>query len=179
VPAEFDHPEEATTLLAAALMLATGIRVSELVNIRVTDLDLYGGCIRVLGKGSRERSVYLPGHWLTDLCSAYLATRQRFGVTHDRLLFNRLGAPMTPSAMRNRLARAAQHAGLQQHVTPHMLRHSAATQLIEAGIDIRYVQRLLGHASITTTELYTRATDQALRSMINKANVLENLRCDN
>ncbi len=74
--------------------------------------------------------------------------------------------------MRRRLAHAAQAAGLGARVTPHMLRHTAATQLIEAGVDIRYIQRLLGHASLTTTEIYTHISDRALRQVLSDADVL-------
>jgi integrase/recombinase XerD len=74
--------------------------------------------------------------------------------------------------MRSRLAKAARAAGLDKHVTPHMLRHTAATQLIEAGVDIRYIQRLLGHASLSTTEIYTHVSDRALRRVVSDADVL-------
>jgi integrase/recombinase XerD len=164
--------DEATTLLAVSIMIATGVRVSELVSIRSSDIDIQGASVRVMGKGQRERSVYLPGEWLMELCAAYVSTRDQLGIEHGRLLSNRAGAPLTPATMRSRLAKAGRHAGLAHHITPHMLRHSAATQLLEAGVDIRYVQRLLGHASITTTEIYTHVTDHALRTVITNANVL-------
>jgi integrase/recombinase XerD len=74
--------------------------------------------------------------------------------------------------MRSRLVKAARAAGLSARVTPHMLRHTAATQLIEAGVDIRYIQRLLGHASLSTTEIYTHVSDRALSRVVSKADVL-------
>ncbi len=169
------RPSELTTLLSTSLMVATGVRVSELTSIRLTDIDVPAGQIRILGKGRRERTVYLPGVWLAALCGLYLQTREQIGVDHDRLLFNHVKDPLTPSAVRLRLAKACECAKLSRKVTPHMLRHSAATQLLESGLDIRYVQRLLGHASITTTEIYTHVTDRALRQMIADANVLEAL----
>jgi len=169
----FERPHEVTTLIAVALMLATGLRVGELVSIRCFDLDPIDCTIRVSGKGSRERIVFLPDHWTLRLLTAYFAMRVHLGIQHDHLLFNRRGDPMSASAMRTRLVNAAKAAGLQRRVTPHMLRHSAATQLIESGVDIRYVQRLLGHASLSTTEIYTHVTDQALRRVIDEANVLD------
>ena len=167
------RPHQVTTLLAAVLMLATGVRVSELVGIRCIDLDAVGSSICVSGKGSRDRTVFLPDHWTVDLLNAYLNTRADLRVQHPYLLFNRLGGPMTTAAMRSRLATAATEAGLQRRVTPHMLRHSAATQLIESGVDIRYVQRLLGHASLSTTEIYTHVADPALRRVVVEANVID------
>jgi integrase/recombinase XerD len=92
------------------------------------------------------------------------------------LLVNRFGAPMKPQSVRSKLRRFAAEAGLERRVTPHMLRHTAATLLIETGVDIRFVQRLLGHASIATTEIYTHVTDEALRVTLERANVLESLR---
>jgi site-specific recombinase XerD len=170
--APLKRPNDATTLVAVVVMFTTGLRVGETVGIRCADLNLEEGSIRVNGKGSRERAVYVPDRWMTELLSVYLATREALGVTHPKLLFNRVGRPMTPAAMRARIATAAQGAGIGRRVTPHMLRHSAATQLIESGVDIRYVQRLLGHASLSTTEIYTHVSDFALRRVIAQANVL-------
>jgi site-specific recombinase XerD len=170
------HPlprlDDATTLVAVAVIIATGLRVSELTSVRCDDVDLAEARIRVIGKGRRERSVYLPSDWLVGLCRTYIGTRFELGIDHPFLLFNRALRPVTAPAMRGRLAKAGREAGLQRHVTPHMLRHSAATQLLEAGVDIRYVQRLLGHASITTTEIYTHVSDKALRKVVANANVL-------
>ncbi len=166
------RPHESTTLLAVAMMIATGVRVNESVNIRCQDINLPGRTLRLLGKGRRERQVFLPNDWIAGLTSAYIEARSSLGVEHSRLLFNLHYAPLTPPAMRSRLAKAARAAGLETHVTPHMLRHTAATQLIEAGVDIRYIQRLLGHASLTTTEIYTHVSDRALRRVVSDANVL-------
>ena len=88
---------------------------------------------------------------------------------------NRYGAEMQPQSVRSKLRRLAKEAGLDRRVTPHMLRHTAATLLIESGVDIRFVQRLLGHSSIATTEIYTHVSDEALRATIERANVLGRL----
>jgi site-specific recombinase XerD len=165
-------PHESTTLLAVSLMVATGVRVHEAVGIKCRDIDLPSRSLRLLGKGRRERQVFLTNDWITCLTSAYLDARSALGLQHPNLLFNLHYAPLTPSAMRSRLAKAARAAGLEAHVTPHMLRHSAATQLIEAGVDIRYIQRLLGHASLSTTEIYTHVSDQALHRVVSDADVL-------
>lgn len=168
-------PHESTTLLAVALMIATGVRVNESVSIRCRDINLPGRTLRLVGKGRRERQVFLPNDWIASLTSAYIEARSSFGVEHSRLLFNLHYEPLTPPAMRSRLAKAARAAGLETHVTPHMLRHTAATQLIEAGVDIRYIQRLLGHASLSTTEIYTHVSDRALRRVVSDADILGRL----
>jgi site-specific recombinase XerD len=166
------RPYEATTLLAVSLMLATGLRVSEVAGLRCIDLDRADSTIRVRGKGSRERTVFLPDAWSQHLVNAYFETRSHLRITHQHLLFSKAGGPVTPAAIRTRLTRASRDAQLLRRVTPHMLRHSAATHLIESGVDIRYVQRLLGHASLSTTEIYTHVSDVALRHMVTQANVL-------
>jgi integrase/recombinase XerD len=168
----FGRPHESTTLLAVALMVATGVRVNEVVSIKCPDIDLTGHSLRILGKGRRERQVFLTNDWIKELTRAYLNTRATLGVQHAHLLFNRRMDPLTAAAMRSRLAKAAVAAGVGERVTPHMLRHTAATQLIEAGVDIRYIQRLLGHASLSTTEIYTHVSDGALRRVVSEADVL-------
>jgi site-specific recombinase XerD len=172
-------PNHCTTLLGVALMVETGIRVNEVVNITSDDIDLDNHGVRIVGKGRRERQVFLTNAWLTALTSAYMQARGELRPTHERLLLNSLGEPLTTQAMRSRLSKAACAAGLRAHVTPHMLRHTAATQLIEAGVDIRFIQRLLGHANLTTTELYTHVSDGTLRRVITSAAVLERYCSDN
>lgn len=172
-PSEVLHrPDASTTLLAVALMVATGVRVNEVVSIKVEDIDLPGRSLRIVGKGRRERQVFLTNDWIKGLTHAYLTTRAALGVEHHQLLVNHHRAPLTAPAMRSRLVKAAHDAGLGARVTPHMLRHTAATQLIEAGVDIRYIQRLLGHASLTTTEIYTHVSDRALKRVVSDADVL-------
>jgi integrase/recombinase XerD len=164
-----------TTLLAVALMISTGVRVGEVVTIRAAGVQLHDRSIRIVGKGSRERTVYFVGQWLEEMLATYLDDRTRYAVNHPYLLHLRSGGALTTDAVRRRLAVATQRAGISHHVTPHSLRHSAATLLIESGVDIRYVQRLLGHASISTTELYTHVADIALANAVAGAQVLNRL----
>jgi site-specific recombinase XerD len=166
------QPDESTTLLAVALILATGARVNEIVSIKCDDLDLPNRSLRIVGKGRRERQVFLTNDWITDLTRAYLNTRIVLDFGHVHLLFDSNRRALTAPALRTRLVKAAQNAGLSTRVTPHMLRHTAATQLIEAGVDIRYIQRLLGHSSLATTEIYTHVSDRALNRVISEADVL-------
>lgn len=167
-----ERPHESTTLLAVSLMVATGVRVHEVVGIRRRDIDLPSRTVRLIGKGRRERQVFLTNDWITTLAGAYIQARALLSPRHPHLLFNLNLNPLTSSAMRSRLAKAARAAGLDAHVTPHMLRHTAATQLIEAGVDIRYIQRLLGHASLSTTEIYTHVSDRSLKRVVSDADVL-------
>lgn len=167
------QPHSCTTLLGVALMVATGMRVNEVTGVNCDDIDLHSRSIKVLGKGRRERRVFLTNSWLTELTGIYMQVRDELSLAHTRFLFNLVYNPLTAQAMRSRLSKTACAAGLRGHVTPHMLRHTAATQLIEAGVDIRYIQRLLGHVSLATTELYTHVSDTSLRRVVTDANVLE------
>lgn len=169
---ELGRPAAATDLVTFTLLVATGLRIGELVGARTHDLDLDSGSLRVLGKGRRERQVFLPDDWLCGLVAAYLRLRTELEVEHDVILVNRQGAPLSATAARARLVRAGERAGIARRLTPHMLRHSAATQLLESGVDIRFVQRLLGHASLSTTEIYTHVSNAALRRAVTDANVL-------
>jgi integrase/recombinase XerD len=169
------RPHQSTTLLGVALMVATGMRVHEVVSIKCHDIDLPGRTVRIVGKGRHERQVFLPNEWITRLTGAYLDTRAELGLVHPNLLFNSHCDALTAPAMRARLIKAARDAGLGTRVTPHMLRHTAATQLIESGVDIRYIQRLLGHASLSTTEIYTHVSDGTLRRVVSDADVVGKL----
>jgi integrase/recombinase XerD len=153
-------------------MVATGVRVGELVTIGIRDIDVEGGTIRVLGKGQRERIVYVTDSWQRRLIGSYLHTRADSSPRHDVALVNSHGERLSTATVRARLAKASADARLGRHLTPHMLRHTAATQLIESGVDIRFVQRLLGHASLSTTEIYTHVSDSALRSAVEDARVV-------
>ena len=167
-----DRPQQATTLFAVALMVTTGMRVSETAGVEVANVNLADRTIRLLGKGSRERQVFLADPWITQLATAYICARGKLNVQHQRLLFNSRLAPLSAEALRARVAKACEQANLARKITPHMLRHTAATQLLNAGVDIRFIQRLLGHSSLGTTEIYTHVSDDSLKSAVTSARVL-------
>ncbi len=168
------RPVEATTLLAVALMVATGMRVGEVAGLRVQDVDVQSRTVLVLGKGLRERYVYLSNDWIVWLLRLHAFHRivGDMDPGDEALLLNRHRRPLSTSALRCRIAKAGRAADLSAPLTPHMLRHTAATQLIEEGVDIRFVQRLLGHASLVTTEVYTHVADRSLRHAVTQADVL-------
>lgn len=164
-----------TTRLATLLLFATGMRVGELVAVRLGDIDLDRDTIRIVGKGNRQRQVVIPSDTMKDAIRDYIRTRHETGQGRDHLLRGPDGRKLTTAAIRVRLRRLAETAGLPRTVTPHMLRHTAATQLLEAGVDIRFVQRLLGHRSILTTQIYTHVSDLALRSAVRSADLFGRL----
>jgi site-specific recombinase XerD len=160
---------------AMCLMVATGLRVGELCRLRLEDVSPDCTVIHVHGKGSRERVAYVTDLSLRTVLAATVRSRRLKDGNDAPLLLNRLGAPMRTQSIRSKLRSIAIHRGIKRRITPHMLRHTAATLLIETGVDIRFVQRLLGHSSIATTEIYTHVTDEALRSTLERADVLASL----
>jgi integrase/recombinase XerD len=163
--------EKPSLEIAVRLMVSTGIRVGELCRLRIEDVAPDGSSLRVHGKGARDRIAYISDVSLR-LGLARLAKRNAVPARGGALFLNRYGSPMRPQSIRSKLRRHAADIGLVRRVTPHMLRHSAATLLIEQGVDIRFVQRLLGHSSIATTEIYTHVSDEALRTTLERADIL-------
>ncbi|MEG3617217.1 tyrosine-type recombinase/integrase [Magnetovibrio sp. PR-2] len=159
-----------TLRLGMELMFTTGVRVGELCAIRLHDIDFSEGSISIRGKGNRERRVYFVDDDMRRFVERYLKTREKLGTQSEYLLINGWGSPVTPDFIRRQLKKLAARAGIERPITPHMLRHSAATELLENGVDIRYVQKLLGHSSISTTEIYTHVSDASLRTAIKSAN---------
>lgn len=157
-------------------LFSTGLRVGELTGIEQMDVDLSGHSILVRGKGNRERRVFLPSGEAVASLKRYMKKRQRYAVSSNQLLITPDGENITTQYVRRHLARFAKDAGIDRRVTPHMLRHTAATQLIEAGVDIRFVQKLLGHASIATTQIYTQVSDISLKETLERANTLKRVR---
>jgi site-specific recombinase XerD len=158
--------------IAVRLMVSTGMRIGELCKLRIEDIAPDGSSLRVHGKGSRDRVAYISDVHLRRELVRLVAARRASRNRDEALFVNRHGSPMRPQSIRSKLRRYATDIGLVRRITPHMLRHTAATLLIEQGVDIRFVQRLLGHSSIATTEIYTHVSDEALRMTLERADVL-------
>ena len=161
-----------TTGLAMRVLLSTGMRIGELTGLCVRDVHGVGGRVRVRGKGDRERTVYITNEKLLADLNSYTTARLAVADSSAPLFVNVNGTRLTEAAFRKRLRQTSKDLDLTKHITPHQFRHSAATMLIEEGVDIRLVQRLLGHASITTTEIYTKVSDTSLKLAIERADTL-------
>ena len=175
------HPSEVDDLLAAPdratpdglrdaamleLLYATGLRVSELIRVKVEDLVLDAGFLRTFGKGSKERIVPF-GDSAGKAITTYIETaRPHFNRRNDVHLFltNR-GRPMTRQTFWMKIVKYARQAGIRAHISPHVLRHSFATHLLENGADLRSVQLMLGHSDISTTQIYTHVSRARLQKM--------------
>jgi site-specific recombinase XerD len=154
-----------TAYVATELLFATGMRVSELASLLDAAVDVDEGTITIIGKGNRERRVFVPDE-LKSLLRDYRIVRDRCPSTAETFLINSRGDAASPQMIRRLVRLHGERSAVRDRVTPHMFRHSVATYLLEEGVDIRYVQRLLGHRSISTTEIYTHVADAALKVRI-------------
>ncbi len=149
------------------LLYSTGIRVSELTGLEIDDLDLAVGLCRVRGKGGRERLVPI-GSVAVQALYGYLMSERRRLVPHGdtkALFLSRSGKRLSARSVRRLLARYRARTGLPDDVSPHTLRHSFATHLLDRGADLRSVQELLGHESLSTTQIYTHVSGERLREV--------------
>jgi integrase/recombinase XerD len=141
-------------------LFATGARVSEVCHLSTEDIDLRLGRIRILGKGARERLIQVCDEEAMAILKEYRALWAADLGEGDHFFRNRAGGRLTDQSVRASLRRYAAGAGLTLHVTPHMFRHSLATLLLEEGVDLRYIQHLLGHSSVATTQIYAQVRDR-------------------
>lgn len=154
---EFDYRNKAML----ELMYGCGLRVSELISLETNDVDLTNNLIRILGKGSKERDVPI-GEYAIYYLKEYLKVRNKLlkDVNTNKLFLNNHGKGMTRQGFFKILKKILKEKNLNTNVSPHTLRHSFATHLINRGADLRSIQELLGHSDISTTKIYTRITDE-------------------
>lgn len=152
------------------VLYSTGIRVSELVGINLTDVDYTSGIVHVLGKGNKERFVPI-GSYAIAAIEKYLDRRHELLKKNqsEALFLNGKGSRLTSRGVRLIMNKYTRKIVLSKHVSPHTLRHTFATHLLDAGADLRFVQELLGHASLATTQIYTHLTKEHLKSVYDKA----------
>jgi len=183
---KFLNPEEVTHLLEAPAkktweekrdkailetLYSSGLRVSELVGLNRHDVDFFGGLVRVRGKGKKERIVPV-GQVALSAVQDYLkikAPREKDSGSQKPLYVNRSGGRLTDRSVRRMVLKYARRISLQKEVSPHTLRHSFATHLLDRGADLRSVQELLGHENLSTTQIYTHITTKRLREVYESA----------
>lgn len=143
------------------LLFATGIRISELCSIRIEDIDLTNASLKINGKGKKERLLHIGN---SACISALFNYSQEF---INEILKSGLFFPISDQVVRRTIRKYCRIAGIEMHITPHMFRHTFATSLLEADVDIRYIQDFLGHSSISITEIYTHTTLKKQREILN------------
>jgi len=180
VVALLEAPDERTTLgfrdrTLLELIYASGLRVSELVNLKLSSLQLEERLVKVLGKGSKERLVPV-GTVAAGLIKEYLekvrpvlAAKNKESRVYEELFLNKWGAPLSDRGVRYIFRKYIQQVSHKDGISPHSLRHSFATHLLEGGADLRVVQEMLGHVSISTTQVYTHITRERLSEVYHSA----------
>lgn len=152
---EYGEKTSLRNVIILELLFATGMRISELCSLRLYNIDLSNYIIKIYGKGSKERLIQLCNKDVQKLLRKYC---NKFNDDNSYLFINRLGNRLSEQSVRNMITKYAEQCGITQHITPHMFRHSFATLLLEEDVDIRYIQQMLGHSSITTTQIYTHTS---------------------
>lgn len=147
------------------LLYSSGLRISELLNLKMNDIDFKTRTMRIRGKGDKDRIVLFDEDAL-DLLNEYNSMR---GSSNDFLIYNKNGNKLSSRYVEIMIKKYAERAGIKKKVTPHVLRHSFATHLLKHGVDIRIIQQLLGHASLSTTQIYTSVDMETVKDIYDKA----------
>lgn len=158
------------------LLFATGIRISELCSLRPMDVNFYEKTILIYGKGSKERRIQLGNE---DVISILMEYKENFKTeieTCQHFFVNQSSRPLSDQAVRRMINKYTSLAAIELHITPHMFRHTFATSLLEADVDIRYIQEMLGHSSINITEIYTHVAMAKQRDILTTKHPRKNLK---
>lgn len=167
-----DDPIARRDIAMLELLYGSGLRAAELVGLELLQLDLVGRSVRVIGKGNKERTVPF-GEKAEAALAAWLEVRSRLAAKDEGAVFvSKRGGQLSDRGLRRRLHRRALEVALGRRVTPHMMRHSFATHLLDGGADLRAIQELLGHASLSTTQRYTAVSVAHLRAVYDASHPL-------
>ena len=148
------------------LLFATGMRISELCSLKINDINLQDKNILIYGKGGKERKIQIGNNDVVSILEKYKAA---FGVKMQNcgcFFVNQNGSPLSDQSIRRMINKYTSLASIEMHITPHMFRHTFATSLLEADVDIRYIQEMLGHSSINITEIYTHVALSKQRDIL-------------
>lgn len=152
------------------LLFSTGLRVSELCSINKNDIDLGQGFVRIFGKGSKERILQITNPNVINALTTYRNLFHEQMKSTEFFFCNRLQHRLSEQSVRFMIKQYAELSGISEHITPHMFRHTFATLLLEEDVDIRYIQHILGHSSIMTTQIYTHVTSCKQRDILTAKN---------
>ena len=148
------------------LLFATGIRISELCSLKMNDINLYDRTILIYGKGAKERKLQIGNDDVIKILEKYRNTYLNEIKRTNHFFVNQNGRPLSDQSVRRAINKYTSLAAIELHITPHMFRHTFATSLLEADVDIRYIQEMLGHSSINITEIYTHVAMSKQRDIL-------------
>lgn len=148
------------------LLFATGMRISELCSLKPEDVNLHDKNILIYGKGAKERQMQIGNQDVLNILTEYCCEYQQEIQLCHHFFVNQSGRPLSDQAVRRMINKYTALSGIELHITPHMFRHTFATSLLEADVDIRYIQKMLGHSSINITEIYTHVTMTKQRDIL-------------
>ena len=149
------------------ILFSTGIRVSELCNIKLNDINLQSGIIKIKGKGDKERIIQICDNEVRKVLKEYFELFSEQIKKTRYFLINRLNKKISEQSIRLMIKKYQKISGIGKNITPHMFRHSFATLLLEEGVDVRYIQHMLGHSSISTTQIYTKVNMKQQKKILN------------
>ncbi|WP_321469595.1 tyrosine-type recombinase/integrase [Halarcobacter sp.] len=157
------------------VLFTTGMRVSEICSIKQKNINLQTGIIKIKGKGDKERIIQICDNEVKKILREYINLFSNQMEKIDYFLVNRLANKISEQSVRLMIKKYQKQSGLDKHITPHMFRHSFATLLLEEGVDIRYIQHMLGHSSISTTQIYTQVNMRQQKKILNSKHPRRNL----
>lgn len=163
----YSNNETIRDIVVIELLFATGARVSELADLKIDNIELSAGSLTIKGKGDKERIIQICNKETIRILKCYQSIfHEKMHASGGYFLINRVGTRLSDQSIRNIVKRLTKRAGIQRHITPHVFRHSFATLLLEKDVDIKYIQALLGHSSIMTTQLYTHVNREKQRQIL-------------
>lgn len=148
------------------LLFSTGLRISELCSAKIENINLHEKYIRILGKGAKERIIYISNDAVIKILKEYRKVSSCIDTKNNYFFINRLNNRLSEQSVRFMIKKYANLAGIEKNITPHMFRHTLATLLLEEDVDIRYIQEILGHSSIKTTQIYTHVSRSKQKSIL-------------
>ncbi len=163
----FMHTRDAAVL---DLLITTGVRISEISSLKLSDIITYDHMILIHGKGRKQRLLYVSSQVTWDRLKSWLKYRNSLSIDHDYVFINRYFQPLSIYAIEDIFKKYRQSCHINESATPHYLRHTFATNLLANGADLRAVQEILGHSSISTTQIYTEVTNKRKKSVLKRYN---------
>ena len=165
-PTEYRKKTCLRDIAVIELLFSTGIRISELCSLKANDIDLYEKTLLIYGKGSKERRLQIGNDSVIQILTNYRTCFSNIIASCDHFFVNPSGTPLSDQSVRRMIKKYSSIASINMHITPHMFRHTFATSLLDADVDIRYIQEMLGHSSINVTEIYTHVTLSKQRDIL-------------